>query len=84
MDSKLTLKLNNSSIHRAKHYISKHKSNSLSKLVESYFDSLTSNEENAISLKLPPIVLSLAGIIKKQALINVEDDYTKYLIEKYK
>ena len=84
MDAKLTLKLNSGSISRAKRYISMHKADSLSKLVESYFDSLTANEKGETSQKLPPIVASLAGIIGKRAIPNIETDYTKYLIEKYK
>jgi hypothetical protein len=84
MDSKLTLKLNSRSINRAKHYIGKHKNNSLSKLVESYFDSLTSNEESPLPAKLPPIVSSLAGIIQKRVKTNIEAEYTDYLMEKYK
>ena len=84
MESKLTLRLNSGSIKRAKQYISTRKGNSLSKLVESYFNSLTSSEESLKSKRLPPIVSSLAGVIRKREIKNVENEYTGYLIEKYK
>jgi hypothetical protein len=84
MESKLTLKLDSLSISRAKKYIHRHRGNSLSKLVENYFDSLTKDDAKAKSRQLSPIVSGLAGVAKKGRLKNVQDDYTDYLIEKYK
>jgi Family of unknown function (DUF6364) len=84
MESKLTLKLNTLTIGRAKRYIHKHRGNSLSKLVENYFNSLTDNELDEDNKKLPPIVSSLAGIAKKDKIKNIKSDYTDYLIGKYK
>jgi hypothetical protein len=84
MESKLTLKLNSSSINRAKRYVHRHKKYSLSKLVENYFDSLTKDETKPKSRELPPIVSSLAGVAKKGTLRNAKEEYTGYLMEKYK
>jgi hypothetical protein len=84
MESKLTLKLDTLTIGRAKRYIHKHRGNSLSKLVENYFNSLTGNELDEDNKKLPPIVSSLAGIANKDKIKNIKSDYTDYLIGKYK
>ncbi|MBN1578691.1 MAG: hypothetical protein JW913_19160 [Chitinispirillaceae bacterium] len=83
MESKLTLKLDSTSIKRAKQYVSRHKGNSLSKLVERYFNSLTS-VETVREKKLPPIVSSLSGVLKKHGINDAKEEYTGYLIEKYK
>jgi hypothetical protein len=56
----------------------------LSKLVEGYFNSLTLKDSVEKEKKLPPIVSSLAGIIKTSKEENVKERYTDYLIEKYK
>jgi len=84
MDTKLTLKLNSRSINRAKKYIHRQKSSSLSKLVETYFNSLTSRVDCVEEESLPPIVSSLAGIISRKSRVDAESEYTDYLIEKYK
>jgi hypothetical protein len=84
MESKLTLKLDSEAIRRAKQFIKTHKGNSLSKLVEGYFNSLTLKDSVEKEKKLPPIVSSLAGIIKTSKEENVKERYTDYLIEKYK
>ncbi len=84
MESKLTLKLSTLTIGKAKRYIHKHSGNSLSKLVENYFNSLTDNELDADNKKSPPIVSSLAGIANKGKIKNIKSDYTDYLIGKYK
>lgn len=84
MESKLTLKLNTLTIGKAKRYIQKHRGNSLSKIVENYFNSLTDNELDEGDEKLPPIVSSLAGIADKAKVKNIKSDYTDYLIGKYK
>jgi hypothetical protein len=81
MESKLTLKLDSVTINKAKRYVYKHKGMSLSRLVERYFKSLTS-EENT-NQTIPPIVSSLAGIAKKVKNRDLKDEYTEYLVEKY-
>jgi hypothetical protein len=84
MEAKLTLKLDSGAISRAKKYIHIHRGYSLSKLVENYFNSLTKTEAGGIKNKLPPIVSGLAGIAKRSKTINFKNDYSEYLIKKYK
>lgn len=81
MDTKLTLKLDQEIIEKAKKYA---KSNdiSLSKLIESYLTSLTKNKKS--STEITPLVESLSGVISLDNDFDVKDAYTDYLIEKYK
>ena len=80
MNSKLTLLLDDAVIKKAKVY-SKTNETSLSKLVEEYFKAL-SDVKQEHRVKTSTIVSEIAGILK-DAQIN-DDDYTDYLIEKYK
>ena len=82
MNTKLTLKLEDSVIHKAKVYARSHRQ-SLSKLVENFFRSLT-EKEKMNEEKIPPTVKSLAGIIKSKKKIDAEKEYTDYLIKKYR
>jgi hypothetical protein len=84
MESKLTLKLDSGAIGRAKRYIHHRRGVSLSKLVENYFNSLTKRQPEEKSKKLPPIVSGLAGVAKKNKVKNIKDDYTDYLMKKYR
>lgn len=81
MDTKLTLKLNQEIIEKAKKYA---KSNdiSLSKLIESYLTTLTKRKKS--SIEITPLVESLSGVISLDNDFDVKDAYTDYLIEKYK
>lgn len=85
MESKLTLKLNDESIRRAKSYIRHHRGQSLSKLVENYFNVLT-DQQDAIPGRdtISPIVASLAGCARsKSSGEDSKSSYTDYLIQKY-
>ena len=82
MESKLTLKLNSVTIDRAKRYVDEHKGLSLSRLVEKFFNSLTSEEDT--KKVIPPIVSSLAGIATRAKNKDMKGEYTEYLIEKYR
>ena len=82
MESKLTLRLDSETIKRAKRYVDKHKGLSLSRLVEGYFKSLTSEEDTDKSI--PPIVSSLAGVAMKVKNKDLKGEYTEYLVEKYR
>ena len=84
MESKLTLKLDTGAINRAKRYITLNRRQSLSKLVENYFISLTKNQFEDDFQKLPPIVSGLAGIAKEGKIKDIKEEYTDYLIGKYK
>ena len=79
MNTKLTLNLNKGVIEQAKSY-AKENSVSLSKLIESYLDSLTTRSEK--KSKISPLVKSLTGVIPSR---NYDDkkDYKDYLSEKY-
>ena len=61
MDTKLTIKLDNDVISRAKRY-AQHRRTSLSKMIESFLDSVTKNESDDI--EITPLVKSLSGVIK--------------------
>lgn len=78
MKTKLTLRIDEDLIRWAKNYAAKI-GKSVSSLVENYFSLLQveSKEED----KLPPKVASLKGILKNRKVD--EDDYRKYLEEKY-
>jgi hypothetical protein len=81
MDTKLTLKLDKEIIERAKLY-AETKKISLSKLIETYLQLLT--KENNGKDKISPLVESLSGVIDLPKDYNEKDDYSDYLMEKYK
>ncbi len=81
MDTKLTLKLNKRSIERAKRYAKKH-NQSLSVLVEEYFD-LISDKGKSSDLEISPNVLELSGIIKLSDYFDAKAEYGKHIEEKY-
>jgi hypothetical protein len=81
MDTKLTIKLNEDVITRAKSYAKRRKT-SLSKMIESYLDSVTKPETKEI--EITPLVKSLSGVIKLADDYDYKKDRTDYLIKKYK
>lgn len=84
MDSKLTLKLDQEVIEKAKIYASSKKL-SLSRLVENYLSSLTSDknyEDNGSDIS--PFVKSLQTGVKIPADLDYKNEYGNYLAEKYK
>jgi len=81
MEVKLTLKLNESSIARAKKYVSS-VGTSLSDAVEKFFDSLTLNNQSE-EFVYSPLVKELAGIISLSENYNYKEEYTSYLESKY-
>jgi len=78
MDSKLTLKLDNSVIEQAKIY-ARNKNISLSRLIENYLKAVTLKKEK--TSEISPLVESLTGVIEIQG--NLIKDYSNYLSEKY-
>ena len=79
MDTKLTLKLDDSIIEQAKNY-AKQKDTSLSKLIESYLGKLlTPMNEEAIT----PLVKSLSGAIELPKNLAQKKDYKKHILNKY-
>jgi hypothetical protein len=81
MDTKLTLRLDKKVIIRAKDYAQSHKI-SLSKMVESYLDSVTKRKSKDI--EITPLVESLSGVVKLPKDFVYKREYTDYLTEKYK
>jgi hypothetical protein len=81
MDAKLTLKLKDRSISRAKEYVSAI-GTSLSAIVEDFFDSLTLNKEPS-QFVYSPLVNELSGIIQLDENYDYKSDYTSYLEDKY-
>jgi hypothetical protein len=82
MDTKLTLKLNENIIKKAKSY-AREKNRSLSMIIEDFFYFLTIEKEE-IEDTYSPIVKELSGIIKLRGEDDLQESYTDYLIEKYK
>lgn len=81
MDTKLTLKLEESIIEKAKKY-AKERTTSLSKLIENYLQVITAETEG--KEKITPLVKSLSGIIKLPKDYNHKKGYSDYLTNKYK
>jgi len=84
MDTKLTVKLNKRTIDRAKRYAKKHNT-SLSKLLERYLNSVTSEETDDVGsdIEIAPIVQSMRGIASLPDDVNYKDVYHQHLEEKY-
>jgi macrodomain Ter protein organizer (MatP/YcbG family) len=80
MNSKLTIKLDATVIARAKKYAKKRKT-SLSKMVESYLDSITKPDKSGI--EITPLVKSLSGVFKLPAEYDYRKDYSEYITRKY-
>jgi hypothetical protein len=83
MDTKLTLKLDQEVIERAKKYASIKKM-SLSRIIESYLNSLTSNIKSEENFKISPFVKSIATGKSLPNDLDYKEEYSDYLSEKYK
>ena len=83
METKLTLRLNDSVIERAKIY-AKSQRISLSKMIESYLDSLTKEKNRDNKISITPLVESLSGVINLPPDFDYKNEYADYITEKYK
>jgi hypothetical protein len=83
METKLTLRLKDTVIERAKNYARSHKI-SLSKLIESYLDSITQQKAEEKKISITPLVESLSGVIDLPADFDYKKEYRDYLEEKYR
>lgn len=83
MKTKLTLRVSEKVIERAKIYADKNKI-SLSKMVETYLDTLTKVVKNKDETSITPLVKSLSGVIDLPANFDFKKEYGDYLTEKYK
>ncbi|MBU3676997.1 MAG: hypothetical protein FGM54_07455 [Chitinophagaceae bacterium] len=79
MDTKLTLKLDNSIIEQAKTY-AKMKNTSLSKLIESYLGLLVQTQ---VAQEVTPLVKSLSGVVDLPENYNYKKNYKKHIANKY-
>lgn len=82
MDAKLTLKLNQRIIEKAKEYASNQKM-SLSRIVEAYLQSLTSENESS-EFEISPFVKSISTGSEIPADLDYKKEYSDYLTEKHK
>ena len=81
-NTKLTLKLNDFSILRAKEYSAKNKI-SLSELVEKFFDGLTLDSQKS-EIPYSSLVQELSGIISLPEDYDYKAEYLSHIEEKYK
>jgi len=81
MDTKLTIKLDEHIIERAKKY-AKERNTSLSKLVANYFDKISM--ESVVEEEITPLIKSLSGIVPPISEQDEKEAYAIYLKEKYK
>ncbi|MDR2618408.1 MAG: DUF6364 family protein [Treponema sp.] len=81
METKLTLKMDESVISSAKKYAAQNH-RSLSRLVETYFKNLT--EKSSQKKKFSPLVESLIGVISEEDINNLaeEDPKAKWIIKR--
>jgi len=82
MDTKLTLRLNGKIIERAKIYASLHRI-SLSKIIESYLDTITQQGETDKDTTITPLVESISGVINLPPDYDEKKDYHLFIEEKY-
>ena len=82
METKLTLRLNERVIERAKVYAKKQRI-SLSKMIESYLDSLTREKSTEQETEITPFIESLSGVIDLPADFDYKKEYRDYITEKY-
>lgn len=80
MQTKLTLRLDDSLIKRAKDHARKH-GKSLSQIVSDYFVLLNENV-GTVQTELPAITRSLKGALRRVGVD--QDDYLRYLEEKHR
>ena len=83
METKLTLRLNKDVIERAKIY-AKSRKISLSKMIEAYLDSLTTEKKPESETPITPLVESLSGVIDLPADYDHKNEYVDYVTEKKK
>ena len=80
MNTKLTLSLNNEIINKAKLYAKYHEI-SLSKMIESYLDSITASKNKEITIT--PLVESLSGVVNLPDDFDYRKEYRDHIINKY-
>lgn len=79
MDTKLTLKLDQTIINKAKHYAKLHDI-SLSILIETYLRQLMLPYKKLV---ITPLVKSLSGVVELPEKFDEKKIYKKHLLQKY-
>jgi hypothetical protein len=82
MDIKLTLKLNQVIVEKSKKYASEKKT-SLSRLIESYLQSLTIDKKQD-DFEISPFVKSISTGKSISPDLDYKKEYSDYIVEKYK
>ena len=82
METKLTLRLNDNVIEKAKIYARNHQI-SLSKMIEAYLESVTKQNEEPKTSSITPLVESLSGVIDLPEDFDYKKEYRNHLEEKY-
>ena len=82
MEKKLTLRLDDNVIKRAKKYAKRRKI-SLSKMIEAYLDSLTKEKDTDEQVEITPLIKSLSGIIDVPDDFDYKKEYREYIEKKY-
>lgn len=83
MDTKLTLKLNQEIIEKAKIYAAQKKV-SLSRIIENYLNSLTTDAKSEDSIEISPFVKSIKTGNSITADLDDKKEYAERLLNKYK
>ncbi|HSR93047.1 MAG TPA: DUF6364 family protein [Gemmatimonadales bacterium] len=81
MNTKLTLKLDEAVIEKAKTY-AEHRGVSLSRMVESYFSRLTQPEDQS-GQRPTGVVAELTGLLGGLQIEDEKDGYAEYLLKKH-
>ena len=82
MDTKLTLKLNQEIIEKAKRYAADKKL-SLSRLIENYLNSLTSGNSSGNEIEISPFVKSLSTKTNIPSDYDYKKEYANHLENKH-
>ena len=84
MDKKLTLKLDQDVIEKAKSYAKSH-NRSLSRIIESYLKSIANDEDskNKTHIELSPFVKSMSTGVKIPSDLDYKSEYLNHMNEKH-
>lgn len=82
MDTKLTLKLNQEIIEKAKQYAADKKL-SLSRLIENYLNSITSGNSSGNEIEISPFVKSLSSKTNIPSDYDYKKEYANHLENKH-
>ena len=83
MDTKLTLKLDQEIIEKAKKYAADKKV-SLSRIIENYLNSLTSDKKIDNDIEISPFIKSIRTGVEIPVDLDYKKEYGDFLAEKYK